>query len=98
MHEQPRPPTHNRILAALPQEDYARLAPHLTPVNLRHGEVLYETGGHMEHVFFPTSGMISLVCQTPSGTSIEVGLIGREGMAGISRVLGVDKSPHYTMD
>jgi CRP-like cAMP-binding protein len=97
MHDHTRQPTKNNILDALPPEDFARLAPHLDPVNLQHSQILYEMSGHIEHTYFPLNGMISLVNQTHGGGSIEVGLIGREGMAGVSAVLGVDKSPHMTM-
>jgi hypothetical protein len=97
MHEAPRPPTRNHILATLPPEDYERLAPHLEPVKLSLNQILYESGGGMEYVYFPTNVMISLVSQMDDGGSVEVGLIGFEGMLGISLVLGVDKSPHQAM-
>lgn len=97
MHEALRPQTENHILAALPPEDYERLAPHLEPVKLPLGQILYESGGDMKYVYFPTNAMISLLSQMADGGSVEVGLVGFEGMAGISLVLGVDKSPHRAM-
>lgn len=90
----PRPQLHNHILASLPTEDYARLAPHLEPVELTHGKVIQETGGQITHVYFPEKSMISLISQTPEGESVEVGIVGFEGMTGISAVLGVEISPH----
>jgi CRP-like cAMP-binding protein len=97
MHEAPRPPTKNHILAALPPEDYERLAPHLEPVKLSLNQILYESGGGMEYVYFPTNVMISLVSQMADGGSVEVGLVGFEGMLGLPLVLGVEKSPHQAI-
>ena len=87
----------NRILAALPEEDYERLSPHLEPVELRHSEILYEAAGFMKHVYFPSNSMVSLISQMSDGSGAEVGVTGFEGMVGISSVLGVDKSPHEAM-
>jgi len=97
MHEAPRPPNENHILAALSPEDYERLAPHLEPVKLSHGQILYEAGGVMEYAYFPINLMISLLSQMADGGSVEVGLVGFEGMLGIPLVLGVDESPHQAM-
>ena len=52
-------PRHNQVLAALPAEDYERLCPHMTPVELRLGEVVYESGSAQSHVYFPVSGIVS---------------------------------------
>jgi CRP-like cAMP-binding protein len=90
----PRPEFQNNILASLPPEDYERLAPHLEPVELPHGKVIQEAGGKITHVYFPERAMVSLVSHTPDGDSIEVGIVGFEGMVSISAILGVDKSPH----
>jgi CRP-like cAMP-binding protein len=97
MNDKPRQSTNNRILDALPREDFDRLAPHLNPVDFPNGLIIYEVGARMKHVYFPTSGMISLVSQSANGSSVEVGLVGREGMAGVSTILGVDETPHLTM-
>jgi len=97
MHNEPRPPHENHILSRLPREAYARLQPHLEPVELRHGQVLHDAGGIMEYVYFPQNAMVSLISHTAAGESVEVGVVGFEGMAGISAVLGVDKSPHEAM-
>jgi CRP-like cAMP-binding protein len=90
----PRPQFQNHILASLPPEEYERLAPHLEPVNLPHGKVIQEAGGQITHVYFPERSMVSLVSHTPEGESVEVGIVGFEGMVSISAVLGVDISPH----
>jgi CRP-like cAMP-binding protein len=97
MHEEPRLPNENKILSRLPPEDYERLRPHLEPVELRHGQVLHEAGGMMEYVYFPQNAMTSLISHTAAGESVEVGVVGFEGIAGISAVLGVDRSPHEAM-
>jgi CRP-like cAMP-binding protein len=97
MTNEPRAPIENHILARLPHEDYNRLQPHLKPVELRLGQVLHEAGGIMDYVYFPQNAMVSLVSHTPAGQSVEVGVVGFEGVAGISAVLGVDKSPHEAL-
>jgi CRP-like cAMP-binding protein len=95
----PGPPLQikNHILAHLPREDYERIRLDLEPVELRHGQVLHEVGEVLEYVYFPQNGMISLISQTAAGESVEIGIVGFEGMAGISAVLGVDKVPHEAM-
>jgi CRP-like cAMP-binding protein len=66
----------------------------LTPVELTLGQIVQEAGGMIQYVYFPTNSMISLISQTPAGESVEVGIVGFEGMANISVILGVDSSPH----
>jgi CRP-like cAMP-binding protein len=90
----PRPQFHNHILASLPPEEYERLAPHLEPVELPLGKVIQEAGEKITHVYFPERSMVSLVSHTPDGDSVEVGIVGFEGVVSISAILGVDKSPH----
>jgi CRP-like cAMP-binding protein len=97
MPNEPRPPNENYILKQLPPEDYERIQRHLEPVELRHGQILHEPGGIMEYVYFPVNSMVSLISHTPEGESVEVGIVGFEGMAGISAVLGVDRSPYEAM-
>ena len=97
MSEAARQQSENHILNRLPSEDYGRLLPHLHSVELRHGEILHEAGGGMEYVYFPHRAMVSLISHTAAGECVEVGVVGSEGMAGISAVLGVDKSPHEAM-
>jgi CRP-like cAMP-binding protein len=92
-----RPPTENRILNALPDEEYERLAPHLEFIETKHGQTLYQTNQTIDYVYFPNRAMISLVSQLSDGASVEVGVVGFEGMAGLPYVLGVEESPHETM-
>jgi CRP-like cAMP-binding protein len=78
----------NRLLAQLPAEDYQRLAPHLELVSLSLYEVLYEPGEIINYVYFPKRAMISLVATVVSGQTVEINLIGNEGMLGIPVFLG----------
>jgi CRP-like cAMP-binding protein len=87
----------NHILASLTPEEHERLAPHLQSVELPHGQILHEAGERVKHVYFPSSSMISLVAHSAQGESVEVGVVGFEGMAGICVILGVDQSPHEAM-
>jgi CRP-like cAMP-binding protein len=91
------PQSSNRILAALPAEDYERLVSQLEPVELSHSQILYQAGGAMDYVYFPLKSIVSLISQLSDGSSVEVGVTGYEGMVGVSVVLGVDRSPHEVM-
>src|SRR5258707_670290 len=82
----------NQILAALPNRDYQDLLDHLEPVELQHGQVLYEIGDTIEYLYFPFSAMISLVTQMKDGKIVEVGLIGSDGMSGTSALMGRKQS------
>ena len=97
MSETLRQPTENLILAALPREDYERIAEHLEPIQMPQGQILYRTDQRIEHVYFPLKSMVSLVSQMSDGSSIEVGVTGFEGMVGLPILLGVDRSPHECM-
>ena len=78
----------NQLLAALPPDEYQGLAPSLEVLSLPVRQVLYEPGEPIEYVYFPHQTMISLVSTMENGTTIEVGLVGREGMVGIPVILG----------
>lgn len=80
----------NRLLAALPKEEYELLRPHLEPVSLSLGEILFEPPDQIRKVYFPTSCIISFLAEMPNGDSVEVGLTGNEGLAGVDVILGVD--------
>jgi len=81
-------PQANRFLAALQAPDFALLAPHLRSVALEHGAALYESGDDIEHVYFPLSGMISLVVVMHDGATVETATVGRGGAVGTSAGLG----------
>lgn len=85
-------PVENRLLASLPPRDYQRLARHIEPVSLTFGQVLYEPGGRIRHVYFPYSGVISLLTVVAPEKAAEVGVVGNEGVVGGSAALGIDVS------
>lgn len=87
-------PAGNRILSALTREQYARLLPDLAPVRLPRDRVLWNAGDAIHYAFFPLEGMVSLLSITETGATVEVGMIGNEGVAGISTVLGFDTAPY----
>ncbi len=82
----------NRLLVALPRDEHARLLPHLERVSLPLRDILYEANGPIAHVFFPLHGVVSLVIMD-GGFSLEVGIIGNEGLVGTPVFLGSDRSP-----
>lgn len=94
---QSRPRIPNKILAALPAAEYARLLPHLTPVSMSLGETIYESEARIEDVYFVGAGVVSLVANMKSGSSVEVGLIGNDGLVGLSIVLGDNVSPNHAI-
>jgi CRP-like cAMP-binding protein len=82
----------NSLLAALPRKDYQSLLGELEPVTLTSGEVLYEPGERICHVYFPDDSQVSLLMVVADRKALEVGLVGREGMVGIPLALGADAS------
>lgn len=85
-HQQPN--SSNRLLAALTPEEYERLAPHLESVELELRQELFRPDDQLSHVHFPTDSIVSLLTELEDGTGMEVGLVGREGMVGVSAILG----------
>ena len=91
-------PPRNKLLGALPPEDLDRLRPRLESVPLKLRRVLHYPKLPIEHVYFVETGLISVVAATDQGTqAVEAWLIGREGMAGVPVILGVDTTPHRRM-
>ena len=86
----------NRILAGLPRQDFALIEPHLEPVDLPIRKTLETRRKRIDHVYFPESGFASVVANGSDKPSIEVGIIGREGMTGLAVVLGGDRAQHST--
>jgi CRP-like cAMP-binding protein len=86
--------TLNLLLASLPEADYKRLSANLEPLILSLGQTLYETDQQITHVYFPEKSIISLIQTTQQGQSVEVGLVGRDGVAGISLISGLTESPY----
>jgi CRP-like cAMP-binding protein len=97
MSEQPVLQSENHILSSLPPEDYERLAPHLETREVPRGEVLYRPEQRIDYGYFPLNSMVSLISRTADGESVEVGVVGYEGFAGVSLLLGVDASPFEQM-
>ena len=87
-------PRQNRILAALPPADYQRLLPHLELVEMGLGHSLYESGGHLQYVYFPIEGIVSLLYVTQNGSSAELAVVGCEGMIGVSLFMGGETTPN----
>lgn len=88
----PRPTERNRLLRALPRSTYRTLLPDLEAVTLPHGAVLFEARAAITHIYFPQRCVISLLTAAGEGPGVEVGLIGNEGMAGLSVFLGAGSS------
>lgn len=82
----------NALLAALPAGKRRSLLSTLEPVTLTFGDVLLEPGERIEHVFFPGNSLVSLLTEEGK-RAVEVGLVGHEGMVGVSLALGIDVSP-----
>src|SRR5258708_39826413 len=86
------PRTTNRLLSSLPAKEYQRLVPELERTTLTFGDVLYDPGDTIGHVYFPNDSIVSLLSAVAERSTIEVGMIGNEGMAGISIFMGVEVS------
>ena len=84
----------NRLLAALPREEYKRLLPQLQEVSLKLGEVVYEFGGQLDYVYFPTNSIVSLLYTMENGASAEMGLTGNDGVVGIALFMGGGTMPN----
>jgi len=81
-------PLRNRLLAALPPQDYERLVPDLELVSMLVGDVVCESGAQMSHAFFPTTSIVSLQYVMQNGSSAEIAGVGNEGLVGVSLFMG----------
>jgi CRP-like cAMP-binding protein len=86
-------PHQNHLLDALPASDFDRLASHLELIPMPLGEVLYESGGKLRYVYFPTTSIVSLLYVMEDGASAEIAIVGNEGILGISLFMGGDSTP-----
>src|SRR5437879_3046497 len=86
--------TGNRMLDRLPQDEHKRLLSLSEKVSLPHGREVCRQNGPMSHVYFPTSGMCSVVGVTEEGKVIETATVGNEGMIGIPVLLDLDLGPY----
>ncbi len=86
-------PQHNHLLAALPESVQARLFPHLKLIPLRLGKVVYDSGDTLNHVYFPTDAIVSLLYVMKSGASAEISVVGNDGLIGIALFTGGNSTP-----
>lgn len=88
-----RPYADNDLLSGLPETEQAVLHPHLQEIEVARGQVLAEAGQPAKYVYFPTTAVLSMVGSTEAGATIEVAVVGREGLASASAALGRQKVP-----
>jgi CRP-like cAMP-binding protein len=86
-------PNHNHLLSALLDADFERLAPYLELVPMLLGDVLYESGGKLHYVYFPTTSIVSLHYLLEGGGSSEIAGVGKEGILGVSLFMGGETTP-----
>lgn len=89
----PSNPLANDLLASLPEAEWQRWQPQLERVELKLGQVLYESGTTMHHVYFPTNAIVSLLYVMEDGASAEIAVVGHEGVVGISIFMGGGSTP-----
>lgn len=90
-------PIKNHLLTAMVNNQYQHLLPHLERVDLSLGDIIYLAGGDIEHVYFPEDSAISLIATMENGATTEVGLVGREGMVGLTVFLGGVVTPELAI-
>ncbi|SAL82682.1 Crp/FNR family transcriptional regulator [Caballeronia terrestris] len=83
----------NHLLSVLPQTERARLAPHLVPIDMTLGDVVYESGDRQHFVYFPTTSIVSLLYVMEDGASAEIAIVGNEGLIGIALFMGGETTP-----
>jgi CRP-like cAMP-binding protein len=89
-----RRPHHNHLFLALPEDARERVFPFLELVHLPLGHVLYESGNTLQHVYFPTDAIISLLYVMEDGASAEIAIVGNEGMVGVALFMGGETTPN----
>jgi len=90
----PHSPTQNHLIAVLPADVFERLSPHMELVSLLLGQVICESSGELQHVFFPTTAIISLHYVMENGASAEIAGVGNEGVVGVSLFMGGNNTPN----
>jgi len=83
----------NHLLAVFPDAEWARIAPHLVSVDMPLGQVVYESGDRLTHVYFPTTSIVSLLYVMEDGASAEIAIVGNEGLIGIALFMGGETTP-----
>ncbi len=89
--------TDNHLLAGLSTDDVARLTPFLEPVALPQNRVLFDAGDEISHVYLLRSGLASRIVQMADGATVEAGVIGRDGLAGLNACFGHETAPYQTV-
>jgi CRP-like cAMP-binding protein len=89
----PADPKNNHLLAALPPDELQRWLPQLEPVEMSLGQVMYESGRTLSHVYFPINSIVSLLYVMENGASAEIAVVGNEGLVGVSLFMGGDSTP-----
>jgi CRP-like cAMP-binding protein len=84
----------NHLLAALPANERRRLGQHLEEVQLQLGEVIYESGGELRHVYFPSTAIVSLLYLMENGASAEIAVVGNDGIVGVAVFMGGESMPN----
>ena len=87
----------NIVLLSIPDSEYDLIRPHLEPIDLPHHLVLHDAGEKIKFAYFPNDGMTSLVVTTKDGRSVEVGIVGREGVVGTPLAVGMDRGPYLAV-
>jgi CRP-like cAMP-binding protein len=86
-------PKKNHLLAVVPEAEWLRLGPHLVRVDMSLGQVVYESGDRLDHVYFPTTSIVSLLYVMEDGASAEIAIVGNEGLIGIALFMGGETTP-----
>ena len=97
MPDAPRALLKNRLLATLPGSEYTRLLPRLRMVHLPKGKIIYDQGDQISNAYFPLDGMLSMLSITEDGSTVEVAMVGNEGVAGLPLILRADRMPFRVM-
>ena len=90
----PADPGKNRLVAALAPDEFERISPAFQAVSFELGDVVYEFGGHLDYVYFPTTAIVSLLYTMENGATAEMGLTGNDGVVGIALFMGGDTMPN----
>ncbi len=93
----PATASENRLLAALPSDEYQRLRPQFVNESFALGEVVYEFGDQLDYVYFPTTAIVSLLYTMENGSSAEMGLTGNDGVVGIALFMGGGTMPNHAV-
>src|SRR5258705_1573730 len=89
----PGKPVRNSLLLSIPEQEFLLIRPHLEYLTLPHLRVLHEPNETLQSAYFLNSGLISLMIETREGKTVEIGIVGNEGIVGIAAVVGIDRSP-----